>query len=388
MNCPRCLGRAEFQGHRPRDFLSLLGSIRPAERPYSHCPACHAGHCPGDVALGIERAGQTPAAQQVITLAGTVESFGGARKLLPKLTGLRPSESTVERTTERTGARLGDRLNRGDTFGSRTPWPWHTDATGRTRAYLSIDATGGGQQGPGGGKAEGRMAYVGMVFNPLPEEPAPSQGSRRPHPAAVSQSRYLAGLHDLEGLGTQLHRHAHHVGVNAADRLIALTDGGRGLEEIIRQYFPDAVFILDFWHAAGHLCDLAKALCGADAEAGRALGQTWCHELKHCGGAAVLTTVQGLDLSGHPATTCEVQGQVTQYLENNLHRRDYPHYRRQGWQIGSGSVESACKTVINQRLNGTGMRWGAAGTDSVSHRRALFLSEESQWDAFWAPSRN
>ncbi len=55
------------------------------------------------MALGIERAGQTPAAPQVLTLAGTVESFGGARKLLPKLTGLRPSEATVERTTERTG---------------------------------------------------------------------------------------------------------------------------------------------------------------------------------------------------------------------------------------------------------------------------------------------
>lgn len=388
MNCPRYLGPAEFQGHRPRDFLSLLGPIRPAERPYYHCPACQAGHCPGDAALGIEHAGQTPAAQQVITLAGTVESFGGARKLLPKLTGLRVRESTVERTTEGAGVRLGDRLNRGDTFGPGAPWPWHTDATGQTCASLSIDATGVGQQGPGGRKAEGRMAYVAMVSNPLPEEPEPSRGPRRPHPAAVSQSRYLAGLHDLEGLGTQLHRHAPHVGVSAADRLIALTDGGQGLEEIIRQYFSDAVFILDFWHAAGHGCDPAKAFCGADAEAGRRLGQTWCHELKHSGGAVVLATLQGLDLSGHPAATCEVHRRVTQYLANNLHRMDYPHYRRQGWPIGSGSVESACKTVIDQRLNGTGRRWGTEGTDSVSHLRALFLSEEGQWDAFWAPSRN
>jgi hypothetical protein len=37
---------------------------------------------------------------------------------------------------------------------------------------------------------------------------------------------------------------------------------------------------------------------------------------------------------------------------------DYPRYRSKGWQIGSGPVESACKTVVGQRLKGPGMRWG------------------------------
>jgi hypothetical protein len=83
-------------------------------------------------------------------------------------------------------------------------WPWHTDATGQTCAYFSRDATGVDQQSPGGQKAEGRMASVAMVYNPLPEEPEPSQEPRRPHPAAVSQSCYLAGLYDLEGLGAPL----------------------------------------------------------------------------------------------------------------------------------------------------------------------------------------
>jgi hypothetical protein len=63
---------------------------------------------------------------------------------------------------------------------------------------------------------------------------------------------------------------------------------------------------------------------------------------------------------------------------------DYPAYLAKGWQIGSGPVESACKTVIGQRLKGGGMRWGEDGADAVAHPRALFRSDKGQWEAFWS----
>ncbi len=65
---------------------------------------------------------------------------------------------------------------------------------------------------------------------------------------------------------------------------------------------------------------------------------------------------------------------------------DYPSYRAKGWQIGSGPVESACKSVVGTRMKQAGMRWGTDGADEVSHVRALFRGEIGQWDAFW--SRN
>jgi len=62
---------------------------------------------------------------------------------------------------------------------------------------------------------------------------------------------------------------------------------------------------------------------------------------------------------------------------------DYPYYLAQGWQIGSGPIESACKTVVGQHLKLAGMRWCAYGTNNVCHLRALFKSKQAQWDAFW-----
>ena len=76
------------------------------------------------------------------------------------------------------------------------------------------------------------------------------------------------------------------------------------------------------------------------------------------------------------------------YLGNNVGRMDYPYYLSQGWQIGSGPVESACKSVVSARLKLAGMRWGEKGTDNVCHLRALFKSEKGLWDAFWRRSLN
>jgi hypothetical protein len=359
----------------------LVGPVR-FTRAYYHCPACRAGHHPTDDALGLSATAQTPGAEHVIALTGTLDSFAtAAHKALRLLTGLRLSESTVERTTEAAGARAGAALAAGPPPGAPTPWAWHKDADGQTCAYVAADATGVGIQGPHGAKADGRMANVAMVYNPVPDEKArwaDPRAARRP----AWQARYVAGLaampaqlHPLRAVGAQ-------VGMDAADRWIALSDGGAGLEDALRVNFPRvAAVILDFWHAAEHVHAFAQACAPGDA--GRALGATWCRDLKARGGAALLATLRGWPVGRRPAVRA-AQREVVGYLTNQQHRMDYPAYLARGWQIGSGPVEAACKGVIGQRLKGPGMRWGEAGADAVCHLRALFCSADDQWDAFWS----
>jgi len=86
--------------------------------------------------------------------------------VLPRLTGLRLSESTVQRATERARGRGGDRLAAGAVFGPARDWDWQPDAEGKTCAYVAADLFGLGMQGPGAAKADGRMAPVAMVYNP------------------------------------------------------------------------------------------------------------------------------------------------------------------------------------------------------------------------------
>jgi hypothetical protein len=375
-----------LKGLRTRTVLGLLGNVT-LRRHYYHCPECCHGTAPWDQTLGLDTRRQTPAAKQIIALGGTIDPFGeSAQKVIRKMSGLTVSESTVRRRTEEVGAQIGGALAQGDVFGAVTPWAWHKDAEGKTVAYVAGDATGVGIQGPKGAEAEGRMINVGMIYNPIPDEPqrwANPQGKR-----PSWQARYATSLNGMGALGTPLRQQGGQVGMDGADRWIGLSDGGSGLEEFLKINFPRLeVVILDFYHAAEYLGEIARAWFPADEAGAAAWLEPWCHRLKHEGGAAVLAGLRDLQtalgVSGMPRAAQVRLEEALRYFENQKHRMDYPSYRAKGWHIGSGPVESACKTVIGMRMKQAGMRWAPHHADAVAHIRALFRSEDRQWDAFW-----
>jgi len=384
MTCPHCTDDARCKGFRARTVVSLLGPLR-LQRHYYHCRHCGRGTSPRDALLGLRDQDLTPAADEAVCLAGLLDSFAqAAEQVLPRLAGLRVAESTVERATEAAGRRVAGVLAEGRTFGPAQAWAWHQDAEGKAVAYVLADSTGVGMQGANGAAAEGRMANVAVIANPVPEERERwADPSRRETPPW--QARYLAGLRPWSGMGEALRRQAHQVGMDRAERWLALSDGAVGLEDFLRQNFPrvEAV-ILDFYHAAEYLGELAQALHPEDEAAARAWRGEWCHRLKHEGGQAVLEGLRALPVRAGAARECRER--VVGYFTNQVHRMDYPTYRSKGWCIGSGVVESACKRVVGQRLKGAGMRWGEDGADALCHLRALFLSDKGQWDAFWHPN--
>jgi hypothetical protein len=215
-----CGGSAKFIDWRSKRFVSLLGEVR-LSRTYYYCSACSLNQLPWDRKVGLTKRRITPGAAELATMAGTLASFPLAvERALPRMSGLRLSESTVQRVTEDAGQRLGEKLAAKETFGPDESWQWQRDADGHRCAYLSVDHTGVPQQAADGGKAEGRMAAVAMVFNARSE--FEKQPSKDPH-----QVRYLAGFHDLDELGLQWRRQAAQVGWDQAERQLALTDGGR-----------------------------------------------------------------------------------------------------------------------------------------------------------------
>ena len=82
------------------------------------------------------------------------------------------------------------------------------DAQWKRCAYVSVDATGVSQQGPGGVATEGRMPNIALIYHPVPEQFA----GKRP----AWQARYLSGLYGLDELGPPLRRQAAQVGWDRA----------------------------------------------------------------------------------------------------------------------------------------------------------------------------
>jgi hypothetical protein len=373
-----------FKDYRNCHLESLFGKVA-YPRAYYHCAHCHSGWFSTDSELRIAQK-QTPAARELFTLAGTVHPFAeGAAQVLERMSGLRVSASTVQRTTEAVGAEIAQHERSTPSADAPpVPWTFEQDTTGQRIGYVSLDATSVPQQGPHGEKVDGRMPYVGVVFNPQPKR-VRQRAARR-----LWDVSYVAGLMTLEEAGQRLRREAQAVSLAQCDVVICLTDGGNGLENCLSTALGGVVrqvqFILDFHHACDHLTEFAKLMWADDSGIREAQTSAWCHELKTCGGERLLETLQKLDLSAASPNVLNSHRLLIGYLQTNRHRMDYPTYLAKGWQIGSGVVETACKTAVCARLKQSGMRWRTPGTDSLCHLRALYLSSDQRWENYWNPA--
>jgi hypothetical protein len=144
--------------------------------------------------------------------------------------------------------------------------------------------------------------------------------------------------------------------------------------------------ILDFWHAASYLEKAAAGVVGRSQAAQTQWFEQSRHRLKEePGGARKLLKEmrEALQQRSPKGTAREKLEEAITYFENHLPKMSYARYRKQCLPIGSGVTEAACKTVVKQRLCGSGMKWKPAGTATVLRLRCLVLTD-GRWEQFWA----
>lgn len=338
-------------------------------RAYYYCGRCKQSWLPYDEAVGLVDE-ISPGLMPLVCLAGALLPFADAAEdLLKRFAGVRLSASTVLRSTEAAGERL-----RAQQKGGRMVQPLRAEpkwtaarAAGEPAAYVGLDAFSVPMQGVGASKAEHRMLYTALLYTPHKEH-----------------TRYLVDF-ELDALAEQVRAQARALGIAQVRDLIAVTDGGNGLEEALQRHLAeDLTTILDWYHAAEHLCDFARVWHARDDEARSQWQQEAKGILYEQGGEALLAHLRALELPAR--ASAEVREELRKligYFENNRHRIDYPTYRQKGWDIGSGPTEAGCK-IIGERLKGSGMRWVEDGAATVGALRALYVSGGHLWDGFWS----
>jgi hypothetical protein len=166
-------------------------------------------------------------------------------------------------------------------------------------------------------------------------------------------------------------------------RYVGISDGAPDFRPWLEKHTTTR--ILDFWHLAEHLSEAAGALFPTVSQR-EAWMEDRCHRLKHEHGAAkrLLEEIEEIHAQGaHPPGELETLGSLIGYLKNNLDRTHYASYRKSHLPIGSGVTEAACKTVVKQRMRGSGMKWKHSGAATVLRLRSKRLTKGA-WEAFWA----
>lgn len=371
MTCAYCQYAAKFHSYQQRRVLTVHGEMK-VRRAYYYCGRCQQSFIPYDDVLGLVD-DISPGLMPLVCLAGTLAPFAdAAQDVLKRFSGVRVSASTVLRCTEGEGERLRAQQKAGRMVEPTQPEPkWTTPPKeGQPVAYVGLDAFSVPMQGFQATKAEHRMLYTALLYTPEKEH-----------------SRYLVDF-ELDVLAEQVRSQARALGIARVSDLIAVTDGGNGLEEALQRHLAENLTtILDWYHAAEHLCDFAKVWHAHDDESRTQWQAHTQGILYEQGGEALLTYLHELVLP--PNASAEAQEELRTligYFENNRHRTDYPTYRHKGWDIGSGPTEAGCK-IIGERLKGSGMRWVEDGAAPVASLRALYVSGGKVWDGFWSQPR-
>jgi hypothetical protein len=366
-----CGEEACYRYRRPGTVLTHFGRVR-YRRCYYVCDRCHQGQYPLDQKLQLKPGQVSARLSSELAMLGVQTAFGEAAKLVKALLLIDVSPTTIQQETHRFGE-----------YQQKQEQTWQVEATdvdhlnerqksqkGPTRLYGSLD----GVIVPV--EEEWRELKVGCWY-----EVKPKKHRYRPEEAAASETlraeqiHYFCDFATASDFGQQLWASGYAVEADIAEEVVFVADGAAWIWNLVEHHFPNAVQIVDWYHAVAYLSPIAHAAFGTKDTQGKAWFKRvrkllWNGQVKR-----VIKNCTRLQKKV-PAASEPIQKALT-YFTNNAQRMDYARLRKAGYFIGSGTVESACKQIGTHRLKRAGARWSQQGALLVAKARAAWLS--GQW---------
>ena len=362
--CP-CGETARYLRSRPATATTLLGPIAFTRAIY-RCAACGQYQIPLDAQLQVTAGGLSLGLQELLALLGaTQDSFAEASTVLERLTLVHVSPNSVRAATEDVGQLLVTHEQQLVEQAQRSHTPPLTAQPAPARLYLSMDGVLAHIRKQGFKELKTGCVYTTCARR---SRTRPEETEVR----AVAQS-YVVRLCEAETFGWQLWGEACRRGLTPETEVVVVGDGAHWIWNIAEQHFPQATQIVDWYHASQYVWNAATAIFG---EAGE-LRTRWAkQQLDALWEGRVAEVAVALQTYAGRYTAVD---EAISYYTTHQARLDYPSYRARGLQIGSGTIESACKQLVSARLKLAGMIWDVEGAEAVAVVRAWLKSER------WGP---
>lgn len=356
--CP-CGHAAAYQRHRPAQVTTLLGRLT-VERPYYLCAACGQGQAPLDAELQVCAGSRSAGLDELLALLGaTQDSFDEAASVLERLTLVQVSSNTVLAATEDLGAVLSaHQAEQAQAAAAGAPPP--APATPPARLYITMDGVQAHLHARGWSEVK-----VGSCYETCTRPDRKRPGQVNVHALRPS---YVTTLAEAETFGWHLWQEAARRGVLEAGEVVVVGDGAHWIWNLAELHFPGATQILDWYHASQYVWEAATTVWGETGPKRAAWVKAQLDALWEGKVDDVLA-----ELARRQAEGADVHEALSYYTTHRT-RMDYPTYRARGLQVGSGTVESACKQLVSARLKQAGMIWTAAGAEGVATVRAWLKS--------------
>lgn len=376
---------------KARSYRSIFGDIQIKRYVYGQGQQVHA---PLDAELNLPEWKYSYLLQEWGLCLSTQEAFGEVQKILDRIL---ETDLSV-RSQERLSRKVAEEVT---SFRQAQPAP----TTDEEAALLvaAVDCKGvpltrkpeesarPSHRRKKGEKAnKKKMACVGAVYTIEPFVRTPEdildevqRKARAPHRPSPKNKRVCADLvEDKEATFIQLAHQVHQRQTQDPKPVIFLGDGEKRLWKLQEKHLPEAVGVLDLWHGMEYLWKAANQFHKegspqAEDFVTARLGMLLDGKVGYViGGLKQMMTKHRLKGSKK-----KVLQEVTTYFHNNRPRMRYDEYIAAGYPIGSGVAEGACRHLVKDRLERTGMRWTPEGAQAILDLRSTYLNED--WEDFW-----
>jgi hypothetical protein len=364
--CPQCGQRVAARGVVTRKVETLVGEVELA-RPYFYCVPCHQGFAPLDATLGVAPGRKQFDVQHAAAKLATEVPYETAQDLLGELTGVGVSTARLHELTNT----VAEGLSVLDV------------APPREEVLAKIAAVATGRRW----RPIGVLAIDGAELPTRPEEAKGHRPGRKKSRAKrarwqgqwreakgfrfylVDDDRivHLLSWHqiqDHEALFAAL-RQVKDAGLIPEDslRLCVVADGAQWIWQGVQPLFPTAEMILDYYHCAEHVYQVATAHYSDQPEQALEWVEATMARLFAGEVAGVIWGLQRTRPASGQATAAV--DELIGYLENNQSRINYRSQRRAGYPLGSGGIESANKFICQVRLKRSGAWWYVANSNHM-----------------------
>jgi hypothetical protein len=251
----------------------------------------------------------------------------------------------------------------------------------KTVAYSLADGTGIpdlkkelSANGKSGGGAKTFEAKIGAVFQQGFSDgglPLLSGGGIARLPGTT---KYTGTVGKIDQFDPQFAQFTESHGIYNADQIVFLGDGASWIWNMQKRLFPNAICIIDFYHATEHLNEIVDLLPLFGPGIREKFRQE-CHRLLKLGDIDKLASLirEKARLSKNKAE--EIAKRLAYFTENAAKMR-YGLFRAAGLFIGSGVIEAACKTIVGKRMKNAGMHWSKKNAEGVIALRCAINSGE------------
>jgi hypothetical protein len=349
----RCGKPARYVRVYEKEITTLHGLLV-IPRAYYHCSACKKGFAPLDEALKLDSGSTSRRVRGKVARISALTPFGRGANELRELCGIAVSAKTFERVAENVGEQIGEEVAAAQKhiLSGLADIP----KLAPERLYITVD----GVTVPVGKGY--RECKVGAVY----EATVHSSGD-----VVAKDIEHVATMGNAEAIGDRIYAAAFRRGVESAKEVVVVADGGRWIWKQARENFPNCVQILDFFHAAEHLSEVASAWYGAGSKRSENWLETRKKDLLEGRFDRMMRSIRAWK-PNDPEHEKIKKDNIGYFLRNKKRMR-YSEFIARHLHIGSGIAESSCKCLVQARLKQSGMHWTEQGAESILQLRRLWM---------------